>query len=141
MPNLKSRRGRASELQVVGQMLDAGLDCYLTLVDDQAIDAVLRVPSGKQGAKYFDVQVKSGRSWAAIRGKVSSLGARQNAILVLNNSASGESFWLDAKAVRQLFPATGFAWGDVYIRKATIPRLKPYTLSRLMKTIGATASA
>lgn len=140
MPNLKSRRGRASELQVVGEMLDAGLDCYMTLVDDQAIDAILRVPVGKLGAKYFDVQVKSGRDWPAIRGKVSRLGARKNAILVLNNSRLGESFWLEAKAVRQLFPATGSEWGDVFIRKQTLGRLKPYTLPRLMKIIGAKAS-
>jgi hypothetical protein len=86
---------RASELQVVGQMLDAGLDCYMTLVDDQAIDAVLRVPAGARGARYYDVQIKSGRTWSAIRGRVSSLGARANAILVLHNL----SFWLEADAV------------------------------------------
>lgn len=138
MPNLKSRRGKASELQVVGQMLDAGLDCYMTLVDDQAIDAILRISTGKRAAKYFDVQIKSGRTWSAIRGKVSILGARKNAILVLNNSASGESFWLEAQTVRKLFPATGFDWGDVFIKKAILAKLKPYTLPRLMKAIGAT---
>ena len=66
MANLKSRRGKASELQVIGEMLDAGLDCYLTLVDDQAIDAVLRVQLSEHSAKYFDIQIKSGRTWAAI---------------------------------------------------------------------------
>jgi hypothetical protein len=92
-------------------------------------------------AKYFDVQIKSGRDWPAIRGKVSRLGVRKNAILVLNNSRLGESFWLEAKAVRQLFPPTGSEWGDVFIRKETLARLKPYTLPRLMKILGAKANA
>jgi hypothetical protein len=139
MANLKARRGRASELQVVGQMLDAGLDCYLTLVDDQAIDAVLRVPREKGSARYYDVQVKGGRSWSDIRGRVSNLAHRPNAILVLNNSSTGDSFWLDATAIRNLFPATGFRWGDVYIRKATVAKLKLYTLRRLMKKLGVGA--
>lgn len=42
MANLKSRNGKAAEIRVLGEMLAAGLDCYMPLVDDQAIDAVLR---------------------------------------------------------------------------------------------------
>src|SRR5205814_1413695 len=57
------------------------------------------------------------------RGKVASLARRPNSILVLFNSSDGTSFWVDAKEVRKLFPATGSPWGDIFLDNATLQKL------------------
>ncbi|MFE8597328.1 hypothetical protein [Archangium violaceum] len=123
MANRRSRQGKAAELQVVGLLTDAGLDCYLTVVDDQGIDAVIRVDTA--GApRYFDVQVKSARSWAAIRGSIAALGKRKNAVLVLFNSTSREVLWLDSAAISSRFSATGSTWGDVFLTAAMVQKFR-----------------
>jgi hypothetical protein len=119
-------------------MIDAGLDCYLTLVDDQAIDAVLRVQVSEHSTRYFDIQIKSGRTWAAIRGNTDCLSTKSNAILVLYNSALGEAFWLEARAIRRLFSTTNSSWGNIFLNGATLSLLKTYTLPRLMRVVGVT---
>ena len=122
MPNTRSRRGKAAELQVVALLTDAGLDCYLTVVDDQGIDAVIRIEK-RDGPHYFDVQVKSGRAWSGIRGSIAALGKRKNAILILFNSGLRELLWLDAKAISRRFPARGSLWGDVFLNKQLVTEL------------------
>jgi hypothetical protein len=124
MTNIRKRRGVASEYQVFGQLLDAGLDVYATAVDDQGIDAVLRVESGDGAVGYFDVQMKSARSWNGIRGKISSLGGRKNTVLILFNSRSHECLWLDAAAISEHFPGTGSQWGDVFLDKRHVEELR-----------------
>lgn len=47
--------GKRIEFYVVGLMLKAGLDVYLPLVDDNAIDAVIKRPDGR----FVEVQVKA----------------------------------------------------------------------------------
>jgi hypothetical protein len=47
--------GKRIELYVVGLMLKEGLDVYLPLVDDDAIDAVIKRPDGK----FVEVQIKA----------------------------------------------------------------------------------
>jgi hypothetical protein len=69
MANPRKRHGTASEHQVMGQLIDAGIDVYQTVVDDQGIDAIVRVarvPSGD--VQYFDLQIKSSRTWNGVRG-------------------------------------------------------------------------
>jgi hypothetical protein len=58
--NIKSFRNSASfgkriEYFVVGLMLKEGLDVYLPLVDDDAIDAVIKKPDGS----FVEVQIKA----------------------------------------------------------------------------------
>lgn len=43
---------------VAGELLRNSLDVYLPLVDDQAIDMIIRQPVGNI-VKHYDVQVKS----------------------------------------------------------------------------------
>ena len=84
MPNVRKRQGTASEHQVVGQLIDAGIDVYQTVVDDQGIDAVLRVETGpKNVVRYFDLQIKSSRTWNGVRGRISALGQRANTVLII----------------------------------------------------------
>ncbi|MBX3295018.1 MAG: hypothetical protein KF762_04850 [Acidobacteria bacterium] len=47
--------GKRIEFFVVGRMLKEGLDVYLPLVDDDAIDAVIKRPDGK----FIEVQIKA----------------------------------------------------------------------------------
>jgi len=123
MANRRSRQGRAAELQVIGLLTSEGLDCYVTVVDDQGIDAVIRA-SADGAARYFDVQIKSARSWSAIRGSIAALGTRKNALLLLFNSSSSELLWLDSKAIAKRFPATGSTWGDVFLVAETVESLR-----------------
>ncbi|MHB1676264.1 MAG: hypothetical protein ACYCSS_01830 [Sulfuriferula sp.] len=47
--------GKRIEFYVVGLMLKEGLDIYLPLVDDDAIDAVVKRPDGR----FVEVQIKA----------------------------------------------------------------------------------
>lgn len=47
--------GKRMEFWIVGQMLKEGLDVYIPLVDDNAIDAVVRRPDGS----FVEVQIKA----------------------------------------------------------------------------------
>lgn len=47
--------GKRIEYWIVGRMLKEGLDVYLPLVDDDAIDAVIRRPDGS----FTTVQIKA----------------------------------------------------------------------------------
>jgi hypothetical protein len=47
--------GKRIEFYVVGLMLKDGLDVYLPLVDDDAIDAVIKRPDGR----FVEVQIKA----------------------------------------------------------------------------------
>lgn len=54
LPQQRSIRKRI-EFYVVGLMLKEGLDVYLPLVDDNAIDAVVKRPDGR----FVEVQIKA----------------------------------------------------------------------------------
>lgn len=47
--------GKRIEYWVIGNMLKAGLDVYVPMVDDNAIDAVIRRPDGS----FVEVQIKA----------------------------------------------------------------------------------
>lgn len=47
--------GKRMEYYVIGLMLKEGLDVYVPMVDDDAIDAVVKKPSGE----YVEVQIKA----------------------------------------------------------------------------------
>lgn len=64
--------GKRIEFYVVGLMLKEGLDVYLPLVDDDAIDAIVKRPDGR----FVEVQIKArsrdakfgnGANFAALR--------------------------------------------------------------------------
>ncbi len=51
----KAAFGKRMEYYVIGLMLKEGLDVYVPMVDDDAIDAVVKKPNGK----YVEVQIKA----------------------------------------------------------------------------------
>ena len=55
--------GKRIEYYIVGRMLKDGLDVYLPLVDDNAIDAVVKRPNGR----FVEIQIKA-RSNTALFG-------------------------------------------------------------------------
>jgi len=62
--------GKRIEFYVVGLMLKEGLDVYLPLVDDDAIDAVIKRPDGR----FVEVQIKA-RSKSVIFGDAALFAA------------------------------------------------------------------
>jgi hypothetical protein len=57
--------GKRQEFGAIAELLRRGYDVYLTLVDDQGIDCIIRQGPGS----YFDVQIKA-RSKESKAGKV-----------------------------------------------------------------------
>lgn len=55
MNNQKMRFGKGFEYELVGQMIQAGLDCYIPVCDDNGIDVAIRRPDGM----FVDVQIKA----------------------------------------------------------------------------------
>ena len=47
--------GKRQEYRAVAELLHRGFDVYMTLVDDQGIDCVIRI----NDARYLDVQIKA----------------------------------------------------------------------------------
>jgi hypothetical protein len=66
----KAAFGKRIEYWIIGRMLKEGLDLYLPLVDDDAIDAVIRRPDGN----FVTVQIK-GRSKDVIEGDAALFAA------------------------------------------------------------------
>ena len=62
--------GKRIEYWVMGRMLKAGLDVYVPMVDDNAIDAVVRRPSGT----FVEVQMKA-RSRHVVEGDAALFAA------------------------------------------------------------------
>lgn len=62
--------GKRIEFYVVGLMLKEGLDVYLPLVDDDAIDAVVKRPDGR----FVEVQIKA-RSKSVVFGHAALFAA------------------------------------------------------------------
>ncbi len=62
--------GKRMEYWIIGQMLKEGLDVYVPLVDDDAIDAVIRRPDGS----FITVQIKA-RSKDVVEGDAALFAA------------------------------------------------------------------
>lgn len=55
--------GKRNEFKVWAWLIDEGFDVYPSLVDDKGIDGIIGV-----NGKYFEIQIKSGKSWSNQRG-------------------------------------------------------------------------
>jgi hypothetical protein len=53
--NNKMRFGKGYEYELIGQMVQSGLDCYMPIADDNGIDVVIR----KSDGIFIDVQIKA----------------------------------------------------------------------------------
>ena len=50
--------GKRQEYSAIAELLKRGFDVYLTLVDDQGIDCIIRKDDGKK-QQYLDIQIKA----------------------------------------------------------------------------------
>lgn len=97
-----------------------GFDVYQPLVDDQAIDGVIRVDK-KNKVRFYDIQIKGGRTWANIRCTVHKL--KNKSLLFFYNAKTHELVWLVHKNVLKLFSPTGDKFGDVYLTDIQVAAL------------------
>lgn len=113
----KMRSGKGYELTVVGMLVGEGFDVYLPTVDDQGIDAIIRLPLDATSFKYHEVQIKGSKTWNGIRCKTGSLFP--NSILILFCATERKILWLLFDDVQAHFPTGqavhGETWGDVFL--------------------------
>jgi len=81
------------EYVVVGELLRRGFDVYMTLVDDQQIDCILRFPDTPY--QYVDVQIKARSKTAKNKAMFSAMtiSPRENYIFVFYDETLDE-FWI-----------------------------------------------
>lgn len=51
--------GKRQEYTAVSELLRRGFDVYLTLIDDQGIDCIIREVNDDEEPKYLDIQIKA----------------------------------------------------------------------------------
>ncbi len=85
--------GKRMEYIVVGELLKRGFDVYMTLVDDQQIDCILRFPDTP--SQYVDVQIKARSKTAKNKGMFSAMtiSPRKNYIFVFYDETL-DDYWV-----------------------------------------------
>lgn len=116
----KMRFGKGYELTVVGTLVGEGFDVYLPTVDDQGIDAIIRLPLEAASFRYHEVQVKGAKRWSGIRCKTEALFP--NSILILYSASERKLLWFLFQDVQKHFPIDaavhGPTWGNVFLTSA-----------------------
>lgn len=83
--------GKRQEYSVVAELLKRDFDVYMTLVDDQGIDCIIRLDS----KKYIDVQIKArsskAKQWNYFAGMKISI--RKNLYFIFYTEKNN-SFWI-----------------------------------------------
>lgn len=119
------RSGKGYELTVVGMLVGEGFDVYIPTVDDQGIDAIIRLPVKSASFKHHEVQIKGSRTWSGIRCKTGSLFP--SSILILYCAAERRILWLLFDDVQNHFPTDGAVhgetWGNVFLNAAKVREL------------------
>jgi len=134
--NNRSRNGKSSELMVAGELLRNGLDVYLPLVDDQAIDMIIRQPVGNT-VKHYDIQVKSVSGYNRIVGLRDIEAKDDNYILVLHYRHSDkpdECLYLLRPQILQ-YHKPEYEWGDLIFNKPQREQYMSQSLSELAMKI------
>jgi hypothetical protein len=87
--------GKRQEYIAVGELLRRGYDVYMTLVDDQQIDCVIR--QEKNGKlRYLDVQIKARSENAKNPGTFSAMEIRQprENFIYIFYSEKAKTYWI-----------------------------------------------
>lgn len=116
--NNRSRNGKSSELMVAGELIRHGLDIYLPLVDDQAIDMIIRQPISN-AVKHYDVQVKSVSGYNRIIGLRDIKAKDDTYILILHyrhNTKEDECLFLLRDQILK-YHKPEYEWGDLIFNK------------------------
>ncbi len=51
--------GKRQEFVAMAELLKRGFDVYDTMVDDQGIDCIIRIPKDDGSVRYLDIQIKA----------------------------------------------------------------------------------
>ncbi|MDQ2798218.1 MAG: hypothetical protein M3Y13_01070 [Armatimonadota bacterium] len=131
--NSRSRNGKSSELMVAGELIRNGLDVYLPLVDDQAIDMIIRQPIGNT-VKHYDIQVKSVSGYNRIVG-LRDIAAKSNAYILIvhyrHAAKPDECLYLLRGQILQYHKAE-YEWGDLIFNK---PERDQHLLSQSLSVL------
>jgi len=137
------RGGKISELEVATACIKEGLSVFLPIVDDEAVDMVVRL----SGGRHYDIQVKScaghnriiGLPWQFILDD-----AADNYILVVAYrfpNKSSEFYYLTVEDLRNdlsLRQKPGLvSWGDLIFNKPQRDRYKDRGLDGLARFLRA----
>lgn len=117
------RPGKSYEHTIFGLLTLEGFDVYHPIVDDQAIDGIIRVRGeNAELPRYFELQVKGAKTWSGIRCKVKKL-TRQG-VLILYCAAEREILWFLYEELAALFPTRNPEWGDIFLNKENVAKYK-----------------
>jgi hypothetical protein len=134
--NIRSRNGKSSELIIAGELIRHGLDVYLPLVDDQAIDMIVRVPVGDT-VKHFDIQVKSVAGYNRVVGLRDIDQKGNNYILIVHYRHANkpdETLYLLKSQVLE-YHKKEYEWGDLILNKSDRDKYLSQSLSVLAERI------
>ena len=134
--NRRSRNGKSSELFVAGELIRQGLDVYLPLVDDQAIDMIIRVPVGDV-VKHYDLQVKSVAGYNRVVGLRDIAKKSNTYILILHyrhTDKPDECLYLLRDLVLQ-FHQQEYEGGDLIVTKPERMKFMAQSLADLGQRI------
>lgn len=83
--------GKRQDYSVIAELLRRGFDVYMTLVDDQGIDCVVRLDE----KRYIDIQIKARSKTAKYRSYFSAMSTkpRDNYFFIFYLEKN-ESFWV-----------------------------------------------
>jgi len=87
--------GKRQEYIAIAELLRRGYDVYMTLVDDQQIDCVIR--QEKNGAlRYLDIQIKARSEDAKNPGTFSAMGIRRprENFFFIFYSEQADAYWI-----------------------------------------------
>ncbi len=92
--------GKRQEYSVIAELLKRGFDVYMTLVDDQGIDCVIRLDE----TRYLDIQIKArskdAQYWSSFS---SSLFTPRDNLLFIFYTEKNDSYWvIPSKDVKTL---------------------------------------
>jgi hypothetical protein len=134
----RSRGGKSSELIVAGELIRHGLDVYMPLVDDQAIDMIIRAPvSGS--IRHYDVQVKSVEGYNRIVGLRDIAQKEATYILILHYrhpNKPDECLYLLRDQIL-LYHKPEYTWGDLIFNKPEREKYISQSIAELAAQIKA----
>ncbi|OHA62747.1 MAG: hypothetical protein A2117_01370 [Candidatus Wildermuthbacteria bacterium GWA2_46_15] len=129
-----ARKGKISEMEVIFDLMKSGFDLYLTIADDQGIDAILRFAEDGR-LKYFDIQIKTIRdSYGSDFNKLlCPSDFRDNYILILAVTYATKKpgiFFItkETASLIQVSPDTRYKG---YLNLAALGKEKPAELARI----------
>jgi hypothetical protein len=92
--------GRRQEYSVIAELLKRGFDVYMTLVDDQGIDCVIRL----NDERYLDIQIKArskeAKQWNFFAAM--SFGVRDNFYFIFYTEKNNHFWVMPSRDVKEL---------------------------------------